>query len=74
MSWCVLARTVSDERRSLAAIREHAKRVYVATLDAFAFVFLMHRISCVTMIELFIMSYFGWRPSRRETLDRYSAG
>ena len=75
-AFCVarLARCVSGDRRSLAAIREHAKHFYVAALGVFACVFLMHRISYSTMIALFLASYAGWRLVATRTLDRYDAG
>jgi cytochrome c oxidase subunit IV len=65
---------MSDGRRSLAAIREHAKHLYVAALGVFACTFLMHRISYLTMVALFLTSYLCWRLIATRTLDRYNTG
>ncbi len=66
-----IARCMSGARRSLAAIREHAKHLYVAALGVFACAFLMHLISYLTMIALFLASYLGWRLIATRTLDRH---
>jgi dolichyl-phosphate-mannose--protein O-mannosyl transferase len=69
-----IARCMSDRRRSVAAIREHAKHLYVAALGLFACAFLMHWISYLTMVALFLASYLGWRLIATRTLDGYNSG
>jgi hypothetical protein len=69
-----IARPTSGSRRSLSAIPQHAKHIYVSCLGVFACAFLMHRISYLTMIALFIASYLSWRLIAARTLDRYDTG